>query len=298
MAYITSAARPTLTNLISTRITFSRYLLLVSIACLFGCTAQNAVVPTTPQAGGAPLTPEKLVFSSASRFYCENLRWPNSWQELVAFERNDESSSEVLATFNEPTLASPRAILLTMSYKKEDGEVRSATFIAPPYCREASSDPRIVAIAGEGVLFRLPKGVTLMKGAEVKERWKAPPYPDAAWQGESGLLIAIRFGDVRLSAQETPQFLHDLSEAYEASVPSLVWRAREVRVLDDATVLRHAFENDSSKGRLANVVLSGSFDGFLFAITVVGSIDQVATVTETADEIESSLKVRSVQSDS
>jgi hypothetical protein len=131
-----------------------------------------------------------------------------------------------------------------------------------------------------------------MKGADVKGYWKAPPYPDAAWMAEDGRLIAIRFGDVELSPDQTGDFLHDLTEAYEASVPSLQWRVREVQLIGDRTFLRHEFENSSSKGRLVNVVLSSSFGGFLFAITATGPVEQTAAVLEAAGAIEDSLKVR------
>jgi hypothetical protein len=131
-----------------------------------------------------------------------------------------------------------------------------------------------------------------MKGVDVKAYWKAPPYPDAAWTADDGRLIAIRFSDVELSADQTDGFLHDLTEAYEASVPSIQWRVREVQLIGERTFLRHEFENSSTKGRLINVVLSSSFGGYLFAITATGPVDRAAAVLEAAAQIEDTLKVR------
>jgi hypothetical protein len=269
--------------------------ILAATICLVSCSStENAVVPADASVAG-PVVAEKNVFKSASAFFCEKLRWPSSWQELVEYHSSTSGESEeLLPGFGDPTLCSSRAILLTMSYKNQVGAQRAVTFIAPPYCGDASErdDTREVSIAGGGVRFRLPEGFRLMKGADVKAYWKAPPYPDAAWMADDGRLIAIRFGDIELSAEQTEGFLHDLTEAYEASVPSIQWRVREVQVLGDRAFLRHEFENSSSKGRLANVVLSSSFGGFLFAITATGPADHTTAVLEAAGEIEDSLKVR------
>jgi hypothetical protein len=267
---------------------------LVAAICIVGCSStETTVAPESAPAVG-PVAAEKSVFKSASAFYCEKFRWPSSWQELVDYHSSSREPDTLLPGFDEPTLESSRAILLTMSYKNQAGIARTVTFIAPPYCGDATerNDTREVAIAGGGVRFRLPEGFSLMKGADVKAYWKAPPYPDAAWAADDGRLIAIRFGDVEVSADQTEGFLHDLTEAYEASVPSIEWRVREVQVLGDRTFLRHEFENSSSKGRLINVVLSSSFGGFLFAITATGPVDRTAAVLEAAGQIEDTLKVR------
>lgn len=241
---------------------------------------------------------EKGVFASVSSFYCAKQRWPARWSDVVKQQGEESDAVAFLERFGEPTLASPRAIVLTLTYTKEGGGSRTATFIAPPYCGERSDDKRRVSIAGGGVVFELPKGFTLMKGVEMQSRWKAPPYPDAVWSSADDVLIAIRFGDVQLDAEQTGQFFHDLSEAYQASVPSLVWRTRDVRIVGDTTVLRHEFENSSSRGQLVNVVLSASFDGYLFAITVTGPAQRAEAVVAAAAQLEGSLRVRLKKADS
>ena len=137
-----------------------------------------------------------------------------------------------------------------------------------------------------------------MKGSDIRAWWKAPPYPDAVWKSQDDSVIAIRFGDAELTPGQTVEFLHDLSEAYEASVPSLTWRMRDVRLLGSATVLRHEFENNSSRGQLVNVVLSASFGGYLFAITVTGPVERATTVIAAADQVEASLRIRTEQDES
>ena len=131
-----------------------------------------------------------------------------------------------------------------------------------------------------------------MKASAVLARWKAPPYPDAAWSSGDGTLIAVRFGDVELQSGDTAAFFQDVSEAYEASVPSLVWRAKDVVTVGSKTMLRHEFESGSSRGQLVNVVLSGSFDGRLFAITVTGPLEQADRTAAAATVLKDSLRVR------
>jgi hypothetical protein len=269
---------------------------LLAATCIAACSSTESVSPVPSGEAAGPVVFEREVFKGAAAFYCEHKRWPESWKDL-AKARADEHRGAVSALpagYSEPVLSSPRAILLTMSYKNEGGSTRVATFIAPPYCGDAdkSDDPRDVSIAGGGIVFRLPEGFRLMKGADVKAYWKSAPYPDAAWLAGDGRLVAIRFGDVELSPSETGDFLHDLTEAYEASVPSIVWRVREVQTVGDKTFLRHEFENSSSKGRLVNVALSSSFSGLLFAITVTGPVEQTTGVLEAAGQLEDSLKVR------
>lgn len=273
-----------------------RVLSLLAVTCVAACSSTESVSPPPVAEVSGPVVMEREVFKRAAAFYCEHKRWPADWSELRKGNA-DEPQEQVLvlpAGYSEPVLSSPRAILLTMSYKNESGSSRTVTFIAPPYCGEGnkSADPRDVSIAGGGIVFRLPEGFRLMKSADVKGYWRSPPYPDAAWLADDGRLVAIRFGDVELSPAETGEFLDDLTEAYEASVPSIVWRVREVQLVGDKTFLRHEFENSSSKGQLVNVVLSSSFGGFLFAITVTGPLEQTAGVLEAAGQLEDSLKVR------
>jgi hypothetical protein len=131
-----------------------------------------------------------------------------------------------------------------------------------------------------------------MKGSQIVRHWRAPPYPDAAWTADDGTLVAVRFGDIELETSEIASFLQDVTEAYQASVPSLVWHSQDVKKLGSTTMLRHEFENISSRGKLLNVVLSGSFDHRLFAITVTGPVERVESIEQAAQSIESTLKVR------
>lgn len=257
-----------------------------------GCSSREE--PTPPLEVGDVASNERVVFGAAAGFYCARAGWPKDWDELVDFERARGSDVGVLETFEEPEFETPRAILLTLSYRKGDGAARKVTFIAPPSCGEGvkKSDTRAVSIAGGGVRFRLPERFRLMKGEAVKERWRAPPYPDAAWSSSDGRVIAVRFGDVELDRDDTVDFLADVSEAYQASVPTLAWIARDVISVQGAPMLRHEFENSSSRGVLRSVVLSGSFDHRLFAITVTGPAEVSESVTQAASEITDGLSVR------
>jgi hypothetical protein len=150
----------------------------------------------------------------------------------------------------------------------------------------------LVSIAGGGIQFRLPQDFSLMKGAAVQERWKSPPYPDAAWSSANDLLVAIRFGDLELLNEEVPDALEDMVEAYQAAVPGLVWRSKEAMMLGPTQVLRHEFESSAAAGRMLNVVFSASFGGKLFAITVVGPVGQEQLVVGVARDVQNSLTVR------
>ena len=129
-----------------------------------------------------PAKAEKQLFKSVSEFYCDKLTWPENLEEVNDFEIARSRDVSFLQLFGETDFSSPRAILLTISYTSPWGAPRKVSFIAPPRCKagsDASTDKRDVSIAGGGVMFRLPKGFALMKGAAIQERWKSPPYPDA-----------------------------------------------------------------------------------------------------------------------
>jgi hypothetical protein len=150
----------------------------------------------------------------------------------------------------------------------------------------------VVAIAGDGVVFTLPEGFSLLKGKEVKERWKAPPFPDAAWHRDDGVLVAVRFGDLDLSDEQVPDALQDMVEAYEAAVPSLVWRSKSAVSISGKAMLRHEFESTSSSGQLLNIVYSGSYDGRLFAVTITGPVTVAEELSDVARQTEETLIVR------
>jgi hypothetical protein len=130
-----------------------------------------------------------------------------------------------------------------------------------------------------------------MSADAVKARWKAPPFPDAVWSDENGVLIAIRFGDVEVTSEELEALAPSLTEAYEGSVPSLKWVRQGPRTIDDRTVLEHEFESDSSTGRLVNFVISISFDEKLLAITLISRAEDAARVGDIATQVESSLRI-------
>lgn len=238
---------------------------------------------------------EGKFFEEVSAFYCANFRWPTSWSELEEFQLSHGASAHSLDVFSEPVIQSPRAILLTLSYVDRENVRRKASFIAPPSCESQvrrDGDSRKVAMAGDGVAFTLPEGFSLMKGGEITERWKSPPFPDAAWQRDDEILVAVRFGDLELSDEEVAESLDDMVEAYESSVASLVWRGKAVVDLSGKSLLKHEFESASSQGRIVNVVYSGSYDGRLFAVTITGPSAASEAVLQVARGVQGTLVVR------
>jgi hypothetical protein len=249
--------------------------------------------PTEPVSESAAV--EKKLFRAVSDFYCTKLSWPKSVDELSAFEAAQRHDVSFLKQFTRATFSSPRAIVLTVSYSSPAGAPRKVSFLAPPRCNGASgrgANKSEVSIAGGGIQFRLPRGFSLMKGAEIQSRWKAPPYPDAAWSAQDGTVIAIRFGDLELDDSQVSEALQDMIEAYEAVVPGLVWRGKESMPFGKKQMLRHEFESNSSSGTILNVVYSASFGGKLFAITITGPLDKQQSVSEVAQSVKSSLLVR------
>jgi hypothetical protein len=261
---------------------------------LVGCASVDSPrKPLEPSTDSAAV--EKTLFRAVSDFYCEKLTWPQSIDEVNEFEVARRGDVSFLDEFSQAALSSPRAILLTVSYVSTSGVARKVSFIAPPRCgglSEDSADKSAVSIAGGGIQFRLPKGFALMKGSAIKERWKAPPYPDAAWSSDDGTVVAIRFGDLELDDSQVGESLQDMVEAYEAVVPGLVWRGKESGLFGEKHLLRHEFESSSSAGPILNVVFSASFAGKLFAITITGPIDREQSISQVAQSVKSSLVVR------
>jgi len=234
---------------------------------------------------------EKEAFEVVADFYCSNKRWPVSWVEVEDFQRSRGREVVWLEAVEDPKLSSSRAIFFTLKYVSAEAKPRRATYIAPPHCGK-DSVKGIVSIAAEGVVFELPAGFELLPAKEVQKRWKAPPYPDAAWGTSDGKVLAIRFGDLQIKPDELPQFAKDMAEAYEASIPSLVWTFKDSKNIGGKPVLYHEFKSTASTGPLINVVFSGVFDRHLFAITLTGPMDGAAGVVQAARQVESSLKIR------
>lgn len=268
----------------------SRVFILAALVIISGCGASSV----TPVGEGEPVqgveSSEKRMFSVMSRYYCEHKRWPKTLEEVQAFAESVEDGRFALEEFQKPSLTSSRAVVLTLGYDTELGARRKVSFIAPPRCDEEKIDGEISIAAGR-IRFEVPPGFTLMTSEAVKGRWKAPPFPDAVWRDEDGLLIAIRFGDVEVTSAELEELAPSLAEAYEGSVPSLKWVRQGPRVIDDRTVLEHEFESDSSNGRLVNFVISTSFDDKLLAVTLISRAEDAERVEKVATQVENSLRI-------
>lgn len=268
---------------------------LVSMAVLSGCSS------TTSDVGGGANEPgllvrqpevvEKQLFEAMRDYYCEHKQWPQSLSDVEAYEVSRGADEGLFADFKDAHFESQRAIILTMNYQNALGVGRKVSFIAPPQCNGEATEGR-VSIAGGRIRFELPTGFRLMGGADVKARWKSPPYPDAAWMNESDLLIAIRFGDVEVSPEELVGLSAELEQVYQGSIPGLVWLKKEPIAVNGRTLLEHEFESDSSRGRIVSYVISSTFDHKLVAITVIGPASSVVDVNDVARRIEQTLVIR------
>lgn len=263
---------------------------LACCALLVGC----ATTPPPPAANISQVEPEsfeKIAFDVLSDYYCVQKKWPTAWTDVVEFQRDRGEEVVWLQTVDDPRISSPRAIFLSLSYNSAEGAPRRATYIAPPRCGK-ESEMGVVEIAAEGVVFKLPDGFELMPTKIVQQRWKAPPYPDAAWSASDGRLLAIRFGEVEIRPEELSKFADDMAEAYESSIPSLVWTFKDVKVISGKPVLYHEFQSAASTGPIVNVVFSSAFDNRLFAITITGPTEKADAVVQAARQVEQSLQIR------
>ncbi len=255
----------------------------------------SPAVSPAPEAPSAlldnPTSVERAAFELNSDFYCDRKRWPLEWSELVEFQRQRGKAASWVEQVQEPRLSSPRAIFLSFEYTGVDQAPRRATYIAPPRCDQTSAK-EIVSIAAEGVVFKLPDGFELMPVKDVQERWKEPPFPDAAWSAAEGRVLAIRFGEVEIKPEELPKYAEDMAEAYESSIPSLVWTFKDSKVIGGKPVLYHEFQSQALQGPTSNVVLSSVFDGRLFAITISGPTEYADAVVQAARQIERTLQIR------
>ena len=255
----------------------------LSALLVAGCSATGPVRP--------PEQFEEDTFKSISSFYCEYKRWPNDWIEFKDYLVSVGQGDTIGEDYPNATLESPRAVLATLNYEHIIGSPKKVSFIAPPQC-EGVGDPRDVLMCGSRVGFRLPSGFSVMGGVAIKERWRVPPFPDAAWRSKSGgYVIAFRFGEVLVEPVGIPEFKQTLEAAYETSIPSLKWLVREVVEQNGRTFLAHEFESDSSRGRLVTVIISTSFDGKLLTINVVGPVEGRVQVEDYAREVTNSLRL-------
>jgi hypothetical protein len=300
---------------------FSLVVLIVTLALTTGCSAVSKpqsksgdkVTHTEQSAPNSISTAarfEQRLFKLTSDYYCTNGDWPRSWSDLLSFATkgaNQNSSAAAPEWLNltvEPTLSSARAIALTVSYTNQSGVKRRANFIAPPSCGDddaADSAQEQVSVAGGGVRFKLPGGYKLINPKELKQRWKTAPFPDAGWEeGEDhGVLIALRFSEIEANSSDLAELSEEMADAYEISFPSIIWSAREERVIGGKPYIYQAFQGAaaSSGDAFANsaiesVVLAGIFHGRLFSITVTAPVGGADLVTRTAMIIEDSLRVR------
>jgi hypothetical protein len=258
----------------------------------FGAGCATVPAPSAPPVSlEDPENFERAAFDLAADFYCDHKRWPTTWAELLEFQRQRGADTSWVEQVKEPRVSSPRAIFMTFDYTGVDGSPRRATYIAPPRCGH-ESEKGLVAIAADGVVFRLPEGFALMPVKDVQSRWKAPPYPDAAWSAADGRVLAIRFGDAEIKPEELTQYAEDMAQAYESSVPALVWLSKGTKVIDGKPALYHEFQSASSSGQILNVVFSSVFDGRLFAVTITGPTERSDAVLDAARQIEQSLRIR------
>lgn len=234
---------------------------------------------------------EKAAFDVLCDYYCAQKKWPTVWSALATFQRERGADATWLEEVKDPEVSSPRAIFLSLKYTSGDGVTRRANYIAPPRC-SGGPEKGLVEVAAEGVVFKLPEGFELMATKDVQARWKSPPYPDAAWSAADGRVLALRFGELEIEPDELPNFAVDMAQAYEASISSLRWIFKDVKVISGKPVLYHEFQSTASTGPIVNAVFSGAFDRRLFAITITGSTERADAVRQAARQVEQSLQIR------
>jgi hypothetical protein len=252
----------------------------------YGC---STVEPTPPR---APEQIEERLFKDVSAFYCSQQRWPASWGEFVQLQESAApGASGYLVKFSDAELDSPRAILLTVRYKNEEGNQRKVTFIAPPDCNGGRSSDT-VSIAGGRVTFYLPEGFQVLDGKAIKAKWKDGPYPDVAWQNlKTDVFVTVNFGEVSVEPAEMEAFKVELEEAYE-SLPGITWIEKRLEDVDGSPELVHEFMSDNPSGSVVSYNIARSFDGRHLAISIAGAGDKIKAVESTASVIRGSLRVR------
>lgn len=244
-----------------------------------------------------PVRDEELVHKELSLFYCEQRRWPASWEEFATWAAGAPSplvskvGSSPRDSFVGAKLTSPRAILLTVAYTDTMNVERLVSYSAPPTC-EPNPDPAIVALAGERVTFQLPEGFALLNTAVIQERWKNGAYPDVAWEdANQSVILAVRFGEAQISPQDLHTLARPLEQAFTKSVPKIAWLAKRVKSGGEQPRLIHEFESDSSRGRLVTVGMSFSFDDKLLSINLVGPAEKRKEVETAAEAVRATLRL-------
>jgi hypothetical protein len=234
---------------------------------------------------------EERAFQFLSAFYCKEKRWPSGWDEFATFALPRDGGAELVGSFDNAQLSSPRAILLTLDYNDKAGAPRRVSFITPPQC-SANSDQSVVSMAAGRVWFKLPYGFSVLGGKAIEERWKRPPYPDAAWEDPvSGVVLALRFGEAELPAGGMSAIKGKLEKSYEASVTNLSWLVRKIKTQGSAEFLLHEYESDSVKGRLLTASITFGFDRRLLTVNVVGPVDQRHAVETVAEAVYASFRL-------
>lgn len=234
---------------------------------------------------------EEQAFQFLSAFYCKERRWPTGWDEFSNFALARDGGSELVGAFRDTQLSSPRAILLTLDYNDLSGAPRRVSFITPPQCA-INSDQSVVSMAAGRVWFKLPYGFSVLGGKAIEERWKRPPYPDAAWEDSvSGVVIALRFGEAELPSGGMSVIKGKLEKSYEASVTNLSWLIRKIKTQGSHEFLLHEYESDSVKGRLLTASLTFGFDGKLLTVNIVGPVAQRHAVEAVAEAVYASFRL-------
>jgi hypothetical protein len=239
-----------------------------------------------------PEPAEKVVFDAISSFYCIEKRWPNSWDEFAHFDKLSSEARHAVGEMLTPELSSPRAILLVVRYKNEQGLDRRVVYIAPPEC-DARKDSKRVSMAGGRVSFERLQGFQQLDGAAVKAKWKDGPYPDVAWHdSRRGIFVTVRFGEVSITPGDLPTLKEELEAAYESSVRNLTWIERSVAADEEPPKLVHILSSESPSGGTISYTMSMSFDDRLLTISVSGPAEREKTIEEVASSLRRSLRVR------
>ena len=264
-----------------------RLALVVLILSVFvsGCASRRSALLRSPESR------EEHAFQYLTAFYCKEKRWPASWDEFVTFALPHEAGDALVRYFGSPRISSQRAILLTVDYQDETAGPRRVSFIAPPQC-VTNTDPMVVSMAAGRVLFNVPHGFSVLGGKAIEERWKRPPFPDAAWDDPvSEVVIALRFGEAELPAKGVSAIKSDLEKAYESSVTNLSWLVRKVKKQGSSEFILHEYESDSVKGRLLTASLTYAFDGKPLTVNVVGPVGQRDAIEAVAEKLYASFRL-------
>ncbi len=265
---------------------FVRFLALSAVFLSSGCSEM------APQPPRAPEPVEKVVFDAMSSFYCDQKRWPASWDELIHFEGLSPEGHHAVGEMLTPEISSPRSILLVVRYKNAQGIDRKVVYIAPPEC-EGTKDSTRVSMAGGRVSFARLQGFEQLNGAAVKAKWKEGPYPDVAWRDASqGIFMTVRFGEVSVEPSDLPILKEELEAAYESSVPSLTWIERSVAADEEPPKLVHVLSSETASGTTVSYTMSMSFDGRLLTISISGPADREKAIEKVATSVRRSLRLR------